>query len=457
MDYPVRVLEQILAACRPDEPLEPGDPRYLDVSSLRHGAGLSPLKPALRAARANVGAADAAEFVHKCVCGHRGSGKSTELHIFERWAREQGFCPVRIEVDKHLGMTALDVSDLFLLAAMGVEECLTEEKVPVPTKAVNDVTRWFAEVVREDRSGVKSELGAEADAQIGGSVFSFVKLLAKFTASVKSSSEHALSVRQRLRNFPDHLVRMTNALMRDANEALSECGHAAGLLLIFDNLDRYPPADIERVLFQSCDLMRLLRCHAIFVVPISLEYESSGPVRDSYGPFTILPMLTLRRPGDHWKESVVGSAFDEEAVNQVVGLLAKRIDIAALFEDPADARLLVKYSGGCQRDLLHLVTEAFNRGQETDTRLTSAAVQGGIRMMLASYKRKLDFDDYAALARIAAGSADKVSGDLRRRLLYGRFALEYVGADEQPWLDVHPLVVEIPEFQNARRDIGHNR
>jgi hypothetical protein len=449
MEYPVTVLDKIIPACRPDEPLERGDPRYFDVAPLRHGVGLRPLQQVLRARPWEETA-----FIHRCVCGHRGSGKSTELHMFEKWAAETGYLPVRIEVDKRLGRIALEATDLFLLATLAAEEGLQSYNLKVSQKAIKNVGRWFAEVVREDKDEIKSELGVEASAQMKGGIFSLVELLAKFTASLKASSQHAQTVRERLRNYPDALVDMTNVVLREVNGTLERHGFPRGLLLIFDNLDRFEPDHIVKSLFGGSELVRLLRCNAVFVVPISLEYERSGPLQDCYGHFVVLPMLALREPKARWAETVAASAFDEGAVDQVVAMLGKRLDIAALFEDPEDARLLAKLSGGCLRDLMHLVTTSFGRCDEGDRQLTHAAIQGGIREVRASYKRQMDADDYKALALIATKHANQVEGDDLRKLLYRRMALEYLDADEQPWHDVHPLLIEIPEFQDARRSLS---
>jgi hypothetical protein len=450
MDYPITAIDRILPACQPSEPLRPDDPRYdPNVATLRHGRNLKPLQQSLR----HVPDKDFG-YIHRCLCGHRGSGKSTELYNFETWALAHHYLPVRIEVDKRLGFISLEATDLFFLAALFAEEALTDKGLPVPRRSVDQIGRWFAEVVREDKELVHSELGLEAEAQLGGSIFSLVKLLGKFTASLKASSEHARTVRQRLRNYPNQLVDMTNALLREVNETLAASQYSSGLLLIFDSLDRFPPDSIERALFQSSELVRLLACHAIFVVPISLEYERQGPMQDCYGHFVVLPMLALRDKSSAWKSTVADSDYDEAALDTLVALLAKRLHIAHLFDRPEDVRLLARHSGGCLRDLLHLVTAAFGCGEEEDRTLTHDAVRGGIREIRASYKRQLDAEDYADLALIATKRSGEVKGPRLRRLLYNRMALEYLDADEQPWHDIHPLLLEIPELQNALR--SHN-
>ena len=52
-------------------------------------------------------------------------------------------------------------------------------------------------------------------------------------------------------------------------------------------------------------LMRRLAYHAIFTIPIALEYAPiSGPIQDEYGPSFVLPMLALRHRHDGWQATV---------------------------------------------------------------------------------------------------------------------------------------------------------
>ena len=135
--------------------------------------------------------------------------------------------------------------------------------------------------------------------------------------------------------------------------------------------------------------------------------------------------------------------------------LSKRLNVETLFENPDDADLLVKMSGGCLRDLMHLVSLAFEFREEGAPQLTSIAVTKGIRRMRATYKRRLNSDHYARLAYIARHKQmrpetdAKIAWEQKNQLLFHRDALEYLDEDDSPWLDVHPIIVDTEEFQNA--------
>jgi len=446
---PITELDLILQACDPGKPLTPGDRRYADFTDLRQGVSVKQLEKDLTARHPDH------TCLHACLSGHRGSGKSTELLFLKQWADEHGFFTVRTEVDEALGMISLDSADLFLLAARSVEAAMAEAGHPIPSEKLKHIVQWFADVIREDEQKTHSELNTEAGIQLGGHIFTLGGLFAKFTAGLKASSDHAVKTRQRLRNYPDHLADLTKDLLRSANEILQTQGKPRGLLLLFDNLDRYEPEVIDKTLFRGRSLVERLACHAIFTIPIALEYEPlSGAIQDCYGFSLVLPMLSMRRKSDPWAFTVAESKFDPEAVAVVRAALEQRIVTSQLFENSDDANLLIKMSGGCIRDLMHLLTLSFRHTLDPN-RLTSLAVQKAIRQMRATYLRQLNSDDYARLAYIARHKQMRPEDDAqlasrqKSHLLFHRYALEYLDENDQPWIDVHPLVIETEEFQDA--------
>jgi hypothetical protein len=452
VDFPVPHLDNIAVACRPEMPLPAGDERYCRLDSLRQQGGLAQLKAQMRTVPAET------NFLHRCICGHRGSGKSTELIAFEQWARDNHYFPIRVDVDERLGLIALEAADLFLLAAIVVDEKVRPEGCPELHAARKDVAQWFAERVVEDSNTRESTLALEASAQLKAKLLDLAELGSKFTAGIKGNSSHAEKVRERLRNFPDALIDRAGALLDQANACLAQQGFGRGALLIFDNLDKFPPQHIDQALYKSHGLMQQLRCNVVYVIPISLEYQPlSGPIQDCYGQNVVLPMLNLRPTGSGWRATVQESNYDPEAIAQMRQVLEKRIVVSELLERPDDADWLVRLSGGCLRDLLHFVSEAVWQVEEDDSKLTHRALRRAVQTYRASCQRRLDEADFDALAAIAEKQAEQVPVERRRRLLYERFALEYLDENLQPWVDIHPLILEMEPFRDARQRYRRSR
>src|SRR5262249_55746801 len=152
------------------------------------------------------------------LCGHRGSGKSTELLALKQWADANHFLCVWIEVDLYFDLTELQYSDLFLLAAEATEKEMDKQKLGLTPEKLHDIVRWFAEVTKEDLEKVESELEVKAGVEAGGGLSLLGKLFAKFSASVLAGSEHHKKVRQELKQTPNVLIELTNDLLESANE-----------------------------------------------------------------------------------------------------------------------------------------------------------------------------------------------------------------------------------------------
>ncbi len=326
-EYPVTDIRWVSYSCRADEPLSPDDPRRCDFTALRGGSAvIVELADTLEQRLGDY------EFHHCILCGHRGSGKSTELLGLKNWADQNNFLCVWIEVNLYFDLAELQYSDLFLLAAESVEREMRKQGIELPSDKLDDVVRWFAEVTKEDLEKVKSELKVEAGAEAGGGFSLLGKLFAKFSASVLAGSEHNKKIRQELRQSPNTLISLTNDLLKSANERLVRHGREQGLLLLFDNLDRYRAEIINDLLLKGGGLVRRLGCHAIFTMPVELRCSADHAYWDQFEATPILPMLALRGPQAGWGATVDASEHHAEAVDKMVQALGRRLDIATLFE-----------------------------------------------------------------------------------------------------------------------------
>lgn len=445
--YPVRHIRLIHQACKADEPLPPDDPRRYDFTRLRGGAVVVELADTLEQVQPD------GRFHHCLFCGHRGSGKSTELLALKQWADGNGFLTVWIEVDLYFDLAELQFSDLYLLAAESVDREMRRQGFPLPEQKLKAVVDWFAEVTKEDLQKIRSEIEFQAGGEAGAGLSLLGKLFARFSAGVMAGSEHHLEVRSKLRQAPNQLIDITTRLLQEANAQLALQDRPNGLLLLFDNLDRYRAEIIDALLLKGSSLIQRLAGHAVFTMPVDLRCRSDLAYWDEYDAAPILPMLALRRAADAWKQTVAESPFDEPAVDEMLAALGKRIDVEALFGDPGDARLLVKMSGGCMRDLLHLVNRSRQKSRtslkESPTKLTPSGVRRAVDDYRFTLTEGLQEEDYRRLAAIASRRPEALVLDAHTlRLLSRRRVLLYPGG-RSPWIDVHPLVIEDEGFQHA--------
>jgi hypothetical protein len=447
-EYPVKDIRWVSFACRAGEPLSPGDPRWYDFTALRGGSAvIAELADTLEQRLGEL------EF-HQCLlCGHRGSGKSTELLGLKSWADKNNFLCVWIAVDLYFDLAELQYSDLFLLAAESVEREMRKQGLELPAEKLQDVVRWFAEVTEEDLQKVQSELKVEAGAEAGGGLSLLGKLFAKFSASVLAGSEHHKKIRQELRQSPNVLISLTNDLLKSANEKLVQNGREQGILLLFDNLDRYRAEVIDDLLLKGGGLVRRLGCHAIFTMPVELRCSAELTYWDQFDATVILPMLALRNRDDGWDETIASSEYDSAGVDEMVQALRRRVDVDALFEDPQDAVLLVKLSGGCMRDLLHLVDTSRQKSRSSLRDMPRKFTREGVRQAMLEYRFQITegllTNDYHRLVGIARRAPEaQIFDEHALRLLSRRRILLYRDRENR-WFDVHPLLIEDEGFRHV--------
>jgi hypothetical protein len=301
---------------------------------------------------------------------------------------------------------------------------------------------------------IKSELDVEAGASLGARLPFLAKLFAKFSAGVKAGSDRHKVIRRELRQYPNELIDLTNDLLNSANTALIGANRPRGLILLFDNLDRFVPAIVRQLLLDGCSLIEPMASHAIFTMPIDLHYGPDSPYHDSYGGHaTILPMLTLRNRDAVWEHTAAGSPYNKGALDEMLKALNRRIDVKALFAKPADARLLVKLSGGCIRELLHLVNlacqKSFTKLGEPIEKISSAGVRRAIEEYRANLSEGLLPNDLKRLVAIARRDPEaQVLDEAMLQLLKRRIAFRYSTKSDR-WVDVHPMVIETEGFKSA--------
>jgi hypothetical protein len=431
------LIVEAIGRCNPDEPLDPGDPRWCDFDPAR-GTNLHD-----RIGRRLRGAEAERKYSHIALAGHRGCGKSTELARVMDYARREGYLPLYAVVNEQADPNEIGFGDLFLLMLRLLDEAFDSDSKlkPLPEKTVKIVTAWFNEVTHIEQKEVERVIEFSGQASLGvdtplGKLLSGLSLLRKTTGSQREE------IKQAVEKYPDQLRENLNILLTDAR-VISAKAYPRGIIFILDNLDRYPPEMISQAVLTNADLLNGINAHTIFVLPISLLYNPPGEtVEDRYEPET-LPMLPVYPRGNPY-------SIREKSVEALMQAIYLRVD-ANLFADPSVAVRLAHLSGGCPRDLLRLLKEALLESVE---KIDERAVNRAASLVRGEMARKLTLRHYGLLASTHIDTTINPDED-GRFLLYRRAALEY---DADRWIGVHPLLWDAPEFRaaldSARRERG---
>ncbi|MGK3983108.1 hypothetical protein WME99_08710 [Sorangium sp. So ce136] len=427
---PAKTLRDLVRNCDPDVPLPNDDPRWQDFSLARGDQAMAALEKELSWRPEG-------QFVHATFVSHRGAGKSTEiLRLTERLSNE--YEPVYIEATVEMDPFRIEAEDLLLNMALAVEERMRERGTPLPADLLKRVTGWFDEVVRTTRWAQNYNAEAAAGVELKAELPFVGSLFGSLKALFKQESEYRTEVKQVLRKYPGTLLQSVNELLDAARGLLGQ----RDLLVIVDNLDRYEPEVIDRLLVQGADRMRELRTNLVLTPPISLLLQPKSAQLDTLYSCHVLYTVRLRRQDQDY------GVFDGPGRDLMEQALALRMDLDSVIPEREARDRLIAASGGAVRELLDLVSQAAYMAHG------AAITRADVERAVASRRQRMRdlinangwLDALVRLARDKQIFPDKACMDV----LFHRLAFKYNG---DGWYDVHPLVAEIPEFVNALHDL----
>ena len=424
---PARSLRDITRNCDEDAPLESDDPRWQDLSPARGDQATQALLKELEWRPAG-------RFVHAAFVSHRGAGKSTEILRITEQLSEAYEC-VYLEATVEMDPFQIDAEDLLVNLAMAVEAQMRAIGKPLPSQLLARIAQWFDDVVRTTKWA--QNWSAEAAAGIEGKLaIPFVgSLFGSLKGLFKRDSEHRVEVKQVLKKYPGMLLQSVNELLHAADQQLGD----RALLVVIDNLDRYDPEVIDRLLVAGADRIRELRCNLILTPPISLMLRPKSTQLDAIYSCHMLFTVRLRRPDQGYGE------FDGPGRDLLVEMLAHRIALDAMIPDRDALDRLISASGGAIRELLELVSQAaFAAGGQTIERADVEIAIGRRRQRLRDL---INANGWMKTLVKLADQKQIFEDDHCLAVLFHRLAFKYNG---DGWYDVHPLVAELPEFQRAR-------
>jgi len=422
---PAESLRDITRSCDVDAPLQSDDPRWQDFSPARGDH-------ATRALFRQFEWRPEGAFVHSAFVSHRGAGKSTEiLRLTHRL--EQTYCTVYLAATIEMDPFQIEAEDLLLNLVMAVEARMRELEAPLDPDLLKRVSQWFQEVVSttEWARNFSAEVaaGAEAKAPIPflGSLFASAKAL------FKQESKYRTEVKETLQKYPGTLLASVNEVLDAASRALG----GRPLLVVIDNLDRYSPEVINRLLVDGADRNRQLRCNLIVTPPIHLMLQPQSMQLDSLYSCHVLYTVRLRRRDQRYDE------FEGPGRDLMESALGRRIDLDRMIPDREARDRLITASGGAIRELLDLVAQAAYLASGDVIALED--VERAVARRMDRMRDLINANGWMDALRRLAREKQIFPDPKCLAVLFHRLAFKYNG---EGWYDVHPLVAELPEFRD---------
>ena len=435
MNYqPPRYIGEILQKLEVEEALAPNDPRYVNTQAARDSErtfkrfgrkfGFSPnddrlFRPTQR---------------HVLFFGHIGSGKTTELRRYVNDLSRSGrFFTVEVDINALLDRYNLQYADVLMAMAHALLKRLRDERIALPADALRELENWFADKVLSQEETRELTLGIETSLTAKGGVPYLLELLGRFTTAFKNNHTYKESLRRVIRNTFGDFAAAFNRLLREAEKTLTDANKALRVLFLIDGTDKLRGEDTRRFFVYDVELLLEITALAVYTAPITLKYESN--LAGKLDADLVLPMIKLYEKD---------SARCEAGWNAMRDILLLRAD-RSVFASDAEIDRLVEHSGGHPRELLRLLKLCCEFAE--DDTLDAVTVESAIKQLASEYRRFLEPDDYALLAKLDNDEIHAGNDERTRRLLYNLALLEY---NDASWRRSHPVVRTLEGYQRAR-------
>lgn len=425
---------QVNVELHPGEPLDGDrDPRWVDTAAARGDYNLGAFYQRLGLAGGVLKSPP--DQGYYLFCGHRGSGKSTELRRMRNQLHaDDGYYVVFADVTQDLDVNNLRYADVLLHLAGRLAEQLAGDDTVIEDEHLRGLNEWFSERVEKRESTRQFALEARAgfEGQLG--LPGFAKLFARFSDTIKTNSTYKDELRLVLRNNFSDFASAFNHLIEAAQDQLPG-NDGRRLLFIVDGTDRLGSDDAQAFFRNDVYQLQQIRSLFVYCAPVHLTYE--GSLGQSFSHVFRLPMVKVANQDG--RRNDLGFQTLRE-------MLFKRA--AQTLFDPGVADLLIESSGGHARDLLRLLHNAFM--YSTSGRFDRQAAEHAVNELATDFLRILEIDDYAALAAIDLAPTTPGLTEQTRRLLYNLALLEY----NNFYWRCHPTIRTLDQYKLAADAAG---
>ena len=406
------------------------DPRWVDTYAARGEASVKKIELLLGVDLGERCLREPPARGYYLFCGHRGSGKSTELRNLRNQLHDANlyhvvFADVAVDLDVH----NLRYQDVLLHLAAKLAEQLGAANRVINAMHLEPLYEWFAERVEKHEQTKQFARESKAGMEAAPSVPFLAKVFGSISVAFKTNSTYKEELRIVLKNYFADFADAFNELVARSEEVLDQ-----RLLFVVDGTDRLSGEDADAFFGTDVHQLRQVKGLFIYCAPIHLSYEGRQAAQNFNNVFH-LPMVKV--------ENEDGSP-NKEGLRVMRRMLELRAD-SSLFDDGV-ADHLVRTSGGHPRELLHLLHSALLYAE--NKRFDAASAQHAIRSLASDYRRFLKPEDYRILASVDAGH--EVRSEDANNLLYNLALLEYNNFYQRS----HPVVRTTDGYKKAVNHLG---
>lgn len=426
-------LQHFVKQCDPQQPLEPGDPRYVNLDEgepVRGSDGWSCIDEIER----TILFSEPTSALCQLFTGFPGSGKTTELRRLQKRLGENTQMHLHVLTvnfqNYRTDPTPLSIMEMLRVLAYELDREATRAEGNDP-----DTTPGYAERFYDFLTTTNVDLKGLSFAQLGPTLM----FEAKGNPTFRHKVEEALASRFQV------FARAAQEAMAEAVVRLRKAKNVQQIVVLVDALEKVTPlreadrAELEGsavTLFVEHAARLRLPCHVVYTFPLWLRFRTAQLDGLYDRPVRVLPMVKVAEPD--------GQPY-APGYAKLTDLVGRRLDLGRIFGANLDKTLhpLIAASGGYTRDLLRMVREVLWGARKFP--VDPAHIARIIERVAESYVVAVHDAEAEVLAEIARTHQlprDGTKLAIFGRLLEGYMVLAYRNGKE--WYELHPLVRQAP-------------
>lgn len=352
--------------------------------------------------------------------GHRGSGKSTELHYLQHELEKEGFLVIFVAAIKDLHhVPDVFYTDIFLLLMSKIYEIIENLSIKLDKKLLRNLESLLKQLAGE--SSVTITTQKRKGWQIGALFASIFKIGGELSRDYNR--------KEVIRKKADTLIGEITALFNEIVSSIEKTTNKK-VVIIIDDLEKLTDHQkISDFLLGHGAYIESLTCCIVLTIPPSLYHSGDyAHIARAYSS-QFLPLLQVR---DHQGN------LDEQEIGVMHDLVKRRVSESLMPE--TIVRVCAIQSGGLITDFLRLLKDGCVKAiaQQRES-LNQMLLEASFHQLVLDFNANLESKYYPKL--VSVFSTKSVDDDADKIVLLFRLAiLEYLKPQGLPWHDTHPAV-----------------
>lgn len=347
------------------------------------------------------------------VCGHKGSGKSTELNrLAADKELQERFKIIHFPLNETCDYNTLTYIDLPVSIALQLRE---NTNLSLSNGWKDELDQWFMTITKE----IDKEEGYDAEVAAGAKAF-----FAGFKLRLKTGTTWRRHIKKVIEPRLSSLLELLDHAVTEIKEKEKK-----DLLVIIDNIEKANDAKVKEIIRDNYTSLMQTDIFIIYTLPISLRGDREVVIpKDQLYP---IPCIKYFAQGQR-NEFTAGKQL-------LIEFIDKRMSLDLIEEKAMEEA--IRLSGGVFRELGRVMQIAIDSALEADRRKILLEDLKHVRHeIVKSYQPILRPNDYELMHKIAQ-SNDWLDGV--EFMLQHLIVLEY--ENDKLWLDVRYALIPFLE------------